>query len=148
LLKFWKKKNQKTKIQGYIFLDMESSMLIDYLTNMCPYLLWYLNTSQSMHPTYTTLMPNATIEYLLMNGSKIHNFNAKYHHIINDFFFFFFFSTIKWEIIVIWLKFLHLKKIQQIHYKIGKIPKYIISQSMDPKSINVNAKYHNVTLFN
>lgn len=73
----------------------ESSMLIDYLTNTCPYLLWYLNTSQSMHPTSTTLMPNATIDYLLMNGSKIHNFNAKYHHIINDFFLFFLFFNQK-----------------------------------------------------
>ncbi len=42
---------------------MESSMLIDYLINMCPSLplLWYFNTFQSMHPTPTTSMPNATI---------------------------------------------------------------------------------------
>jgi hypothetical protein len=83
-----------------------------------------------------------------MNGSKIHNFNAKYHHIINDLFaqFFSFFQPKTWEILVNLTKISTFSEnFNKFITKLEKINlKYIISQSMDPKSINFNAKYHNI----
>jgi len=81
------KKKSKNKnlwnVQGYIFFDMESSMFIDYLTNMCP-----------------TLPFTMVSWYFSINASNTYNFNAKYHHIINDLFGQFFFQPKTWEILV------------------------------------------------